>query len=128
MQVLQHRSAVPAVFARASSSTSKPTGKGKLTPTEKSKLLQKARRLRKGALNSYLDPKESGSAVIEPRKSGAYNVWEAAESDDEMLSRVVRSDDALEYVVPIVKKPKVKVRITSVVFSGHGVSNMLTTS
>jgi len=106
MQVLSQRSAVPAVFARASSSTSKPTGKGKLTPAEKSTLLQKSKRLRKGAFNSYLDPKESGSAVIERRKAAAYNVWEAAESD-----KAVRSDEVLEYVVPIVEKPKVKVRI-----------------
>jgi hypothetical protein len=111
MQVLQQRSAVPSVFARANSSTRKPTGKNKLTPAEKSKLLQKAKRLRKGALNSYLDPKEGGSAVIEPRKSCGYNVWEAAESDDEALSKIVRSEEAIEYVVPIVKKPKVKVRM-----------------
>lgn len=114
MQVLQQRSAVPSVFARANSSTHKHIGKGKLTLAEKSKLLQKAKRLRKGALNSYLDPKESGSAVIEPRKSCGYNVWEAPESDDEALSKIVRSEEAIEYVAPIVKKPKVKVRMIGI--------------
>lgn len=111
MQILQQRSAVPAVFARASIPASKLNQKGKITLTqaEKSKLLQKARRNRKGAFNSYLDPKESGSAVAEPRQSGNYNVWDAAESDDEALAQVIRSQEATEYLLPIVKKQKVKV-------------------
>lgn len=109
MQVLQSRSAIPAVFSRTSSSTSTPSGKIVITSAEKKRMLQKAKRMQKGAFNSYLDPTENGSAVVETRMTGEYNVWEKDASDDEKLAKVVKTPEAVEYILPILRKPKVKV-------------------
>ncbi|KAF8324128.1 P60-like protein [Clavulina sp. PMI_390] len=96
LQVLEQRSAVPAVFARSQTSSTS-SFKTKLSQEEKNRLLQKAKRNRKGAFNSYLDPKESGSAVVELRESGKYDVWTAEDSDDEALKKLITTEEANEY-------------------------------
>lgn len=104
LEILSMRSAVPAVSSRPRKELP-----NRLTPEEKSRLLQKAKRLRQGALNSYLDPKESGSAVVEPHVSGKYDVWEDIASDDERVLKRIKTRDATEYVLPLVQKPKIQV-------------------
>ena len=111
MQVLASRSAVPAVHSRARTSISSSTIR--LTHEEKAKLLQKTRRLRKGALNSYLDPTESGSTVIEPRTAGKYDVWNEMPSDDEKVVKRLKTNEAREYILPLVQKPKIKVSVSN---------------
>ncbi len=108
LQILQQRSAIPAIYSRLRPSDSVKSKKLKLSREEKSKL-QKARRLRRDALNSCQDPTEHGSVVAEPRISGRYDVWEKEGSDEERLVKKMKTDEAREYVLPVVKKPKVKV-------------------
>lgn len=71
-----------------------------------------------------LDPTESGSAAasigIVERVSGGYDVWTSKDEEDEKLAKVVRmdTDEVVEYLVPNVKKPKVKAP-TSLLPSRH---------
>lgn len=74
--------------------------------------------MRKGALNSFVDPTETGTAVanIEPRATGEYDAWdpEAVDSDEEeLMKKVPHTKDGEEYVIPLVKKVKVKVGFRS---------------
>lgn len=82
-KILAQRSAVPAVFSRPSSlsSSSASLKRKKLSHEEKGRLLQMGKRLRRGPLNSYVDPTEmgSGSAMLEVseavKNSGGYDIW-----------------------------------------------------
>ncbi|KAI0943675.1 hypothetical protein AcW1_002776 [Taiwanofungus camphoratus] len=78
-KIISQRSAVPAVFSRATSTSS--ALKRKLTHEEKGRLLRMGKRPRKGPFNAVIDPTElgAGSAMIEvseaAKKSGSYDVW-----------------------------------------------------
>ena len=101
LQILRQRSAVPAIHSRVRPSDSVKSRKLKLSREEKSKLLHKARKLRRG-----VPPTKHGSAVVEPRISGRYDVWEQEGSDEERLVKKMKTDEAREYVLPVVKKSK----------------------
>lgn len=108
---------MPPVHSKISSSKPSSTKKAVITSKEKARLLQKARRLRKGALNSYLDPRETGTAGANfvDRATGEYDAWdpEGFDSDEEDLKKKVpKTKEGEEYVMPIVKKSKVKVSET----------------
>ncbi|KAI9464053.1 tumor suppressor protein Gltscr2 [Lactarius psammicola] len=77
-QIITHRSAVPAVYARPRKSL--------VSARDKERLLRIARKDRRGPLNSIVDPSQpgEGSALLEVseavKKSGQYDVWSAAEA------------------------------------------------
>ncbi|KAH8990727.1 tumor suppressor protein Gltscr2 [Lactarius akahatsu] len=74
-QIITHRSAVPAVYARPRKSL--------VSARDKERLLRIARKDRRGPLNSIVDPSQpgAGSALLElseaVKKSGQYDVWSA---------------------------------------------------
>ncbi|TBU63459.1 P60-like protein [Dichomitus squalens] len=84
-KILAQRSAVPAVFSRASASSSSSTTKAEkrklVTHEDKSKLLRIGKKLRRGPFNAYVDPDQvgEGSAMLElseaAKKAGTYDVW-----------------------------------------------------
>lgn len=100
-KILSQRSAVPAVFSRATGESSKKR-KSLVTKEEKERLLRIAKRPRKGPFNAIMDPSEyaAGSAVVDVseavKQSGTYDAW-APESEMEIK-------DGLETVYK--KKPK----------------------
>jgi len=85
-KILSQRSAVPAVSSRT-------TKKSPVSYQQKGKLLQTARRPRRGPFNAIIDHTEfgAGSAPIDvseaAKKSGQYDIWE---EDIEMLDIKVR--------------------------------------
>jgi nucleolar protein 53 len=85
-KILSQRSAVPAVSSRT-------TKKSPVSYQQKGKLLQIARRPRRGPFNAIIDPTEfgAGSAPVDVseavKKSGQYDIWE---KDIEMLDIKVR--------------------------------------
>ncbi|KAF7309510.1 Ribosome biogenesis protein NOP53 [Mycena indigotica] len=103
-KILKERSAVPAVFSRPSTSSSKKR-KAHLTAEEKERLLRISKRPRKGPLNSLVDPTEfgNGSASLElseaVKLSGGYDAWAAVPPEE--------IKDGLETVQPKhIKAPK----------------------
>lgn len=105
LKVLSQRSALPAVFSRSSSSST--PKRIKLSHEEKGRLLRIGKRLRKGPLNSVIDPTEvgAGSAMLEvteaAKKSGTYDVWSSSQPLKEVEEVVGNAPG---------KKPDVKVR------------------
>jgi nucleolar protein 53 len=99
-KILAQRSAIPAVSSRSSASSSE-SKRSKLSHEEKSRLLRTAKRLRKGPLNSYVDPTELGAGSVAMdvseavKNSGAYDVWLAQDEMDTGNGR------------PVLAKPKV---------------------
>jgi hypothetical protein len=85
-KILSQRSAVPAVISRVAK-------KPPVSYKQKGKLLQIARRARRGPFKAIIDPTEfgAGSALIDVseavKKSGKYDIWE---EDIEMLDIKVR--------------------------------------
>ncbi|EIN14662.1 P60-like protein [Punctularia strigosozonata HHB-11173 SS5] len=94
-QLLAQRSAVPAVTSRTFTTPSD-SKKRKLSHEEKARLLRTAKKLRKGPLNSYVDPTElgAGSATIDVseavKNSGGYNVWETKEESNDVEEEIPR--------------------------------------
>lgn len=88
-KILAQRSAVPAVYSRPTTSTKRKAG-ARLTQEEKARLLRIGKRLRKGPLNSYIDPTEfaAGSAMLEVseavKSSGSYDAWAEVEEEEEL--------------------------------------------
>ncbi|KDQ56539.1 hypothetical protein JAAARDRAFT_131965 [Jaapia argillacea MUCL 33604] len=101
-KILNQRSAVPAVFSRGADSSI--IKKRKLTHEDKERLLRIGRRMRKGPLNTVMDPTDfgKGSAILDVteavKSSGTYDVWEANDSEEEEVK------DGLEHL----KKRKAK--------------------
>lgn len=102
-RILAQRSAVPAVTTRVTSTNN--LKRKKLTHEEKDRLLRIGKRMRKGPLNSVIDPTEvgAGSALMEVseavKNSGGYDVWGSGDETDE------DQED-----VPIQKKVAIRVR------------------
>lgn len=106
-KVLAQRSAVPAVFSRPTSTSANKRKAGpKISHEEKGRLLRIGKRIRRGPLNSALDPTEfgAGSAILEVseavKNSGGYDPW-AMEVEEE----VEELKDGMETV----QKLKIKV-------------------
>ncbi|KAF7973063.1 hypothetical protein HWV62_16242 [Athelia sp. TMB] len=105
-KILAARSAVPAVFSRPQLPTvgTKRKAGPYISPEEKARLLRIGKRLRKGPLNSAMDPTEfgAGSAILEvseaAKSSGRYDPW-AVEAITEL-----EMPDGMETV----HKPKIK--------------------
>ncbi|PIL29159.1 hypothetical protein GSI_09208 [Ganoderma sinense ZZ0214-1] len=85
-KILAQRSAVPAVFSRATSSsvsTSKPEKRKAVSHEEKGRLLRMGKKLRRGPLDAYVDPDQvgEGSAMLElseaAKNAGSYDIWAA---------------------------------------------------
>ncbi|RDX45800.1 P60-like protein [Lentinus brumalis] len=81
-KILSQRSAVPAVFSRATENAAKAGTKRKVvTHDEKTRLLRMGKRLRQGPFNAYVDPNQvgEGSAMLElseaAKEAGKYDVW-----------------------------------------------------
>lgn len=121
-KILAQRSAIPPVLSRPLSDDSK-RPRSKITHDEKGRLLRIGKRNVKGPFNALVDPTElgAGSALFEPteavKKSGTYDVW----SDTLDQSSVTIKDkgkykDPEEFLIPLVTKPKVKVRLCSLYY------------
>ena len=80
-KILSQRSAVPAVFSRATENAVAGTKRKAVTHDDKSRLLRMGKRLRKGPFNAFVDPNQvgEGSAMLElseaAKKAGTYDVW-----------------------------------------------------
>lgn len=107
-KILAARSAVPAVFSRPYLPSTKRKAGPYISPEEKARLLRIGKRLRKGPLNSVMDPTEfgAGSALLEvseaARMSGGYDPW----GGDSAQVEEAEMPDGMETV----HKPKIKVR------------------
>ena len=105
-KILSQRSAVPAVLSRPNAPSATKRKAGSLSHDEKARLLRIGKRMRKGPLNSYIDPAEfgAGSAILEVsqavKQSGGYDAWADVDVEE------VEVKDGLETV----RKVKVKVR------------------
>jgi nucleolar protein 53 len=89
-KILAQRSAVPAVISRTTSTNTKKRKSLSVSHEDKARLLRVTKRLRRGPLNSYIDPTQpgQGSALMDVsdavRKSGRYDAWaDAAEEKEE---------------------------------------------
>ncbi|KAL5514609.1 hypothetical protein ACEPAG_1925 [Sanghuangporus baumii] len=106
---LTHRSAIPAVFSRASAAPAKKYIR--ITQEEKKRLLRIAQRKRQGPLNSIEDTTKlgQGSALLEPshavKQSGTYDVW-ASQVQGDPHANV--DEEKKEFLLPPVEKPSVK--------------------
>lgn len=102
-KILAQRSAVPAVLPRATAQKRK----SGVSYEDKSRLLRAGKRLRRGPLNSYVDPTElgQGSASTEvsnaAKKSGGYDAWTDEVSDSDAEERFADNPEQ-------VKKRKVR--------------------
>lgn len=102
-KILAQRSAVPAVFARTTSST--PLKRKKISHEEKERLLRIAKRPRRGPFNAVMDHTEvgAGSALLElseaAKSSGQYDVWGQPE-------------EVIEDIVDAVTDKKAKVKVS----------------
>lgn len=82
-KILSQRSAVPAVFSRATSENAHAAGvkRKAVTYDEKTRLLKMGKKLRRGPFDAFVDPNQvgEGSAVLElseaAKKAGTYDVW-----------------------------------------------------
>ena len=101
-KILSQRSAVPAVFSRATpSENAGPAGSKRkaVTHDDKTRLLRMSKRLRRGPFNAFVDPNQlgEGSAMLElseaAKTAGTYDVWE--EEASRSLSVKVRVPNAL---------------------------------
>ncbi|KAF8512198.1 ribosome biogenesis protein Nop53/GLTSCR2 [Gautieria morchelliformis] len=109
-KILAQRSALPAVFSRASQ---KPHTL--VSREEKGRLLRMGKRKVKGPFNSFLDPSQlgAGSAMLEPteavKRSGTYNVWEdtSAAARDRVKGKGKYTDPE-EFLLPLVSRPSIK--------------------
>jgi len=114
-KVLAQRSALPAVFSKAPIQH-----RSSITHEEKDRLLRIGRRNVKGPFNALIDidPTEfgAGSAILEPteavKKSGTYDVWtETADGEPKPLKEKVKFKDPNDFLLPLVVRPRVKVRL-----------------
>ena len=90
-KILAQRSAVPAVFSRATSSSAststKPEKRKVVSHDEKGRLLRMGKKLRRGPFDAYVDPDQvgEGSAMLElseaAKKAGSYDIWDEEVSE-----------------------------------------------
>ncbi|KDN34251.1 LOW QUALITY PROTEIN: hypothetical protein RSAG8_12660, partial [Rhizoctonia solani AG-8 WAC10335] len=108
VEMLAKRSAVPAVHSRASFPTPAPSGSSKprirVSAAEMARPARVAHRT-KGPLGDaqgrYNLP--TSEAV---KRSGKYDVWASEDPDEALLMRAMRTPEAKEYLLPIVKSHK----------------------
>ncbi|KAG8921290.1 hypothetical protein FRC03_002639 [Tulasnella sp. 419] len=123
--ILAARSAIPSVSSRSKAPSfalpkKAAPGAKRLSNEEKQRLLKIARRKHKGPFNSYVDPTQfgAGSAIMTPseavKESGKYDIWDEDHSDEEFVkdlqakSSTLDEEDVREYLIPLVKKLRVK--------------------
>lgn len=111
-KILAQRSAIPAVFSRASERPHT-----KISHEEKGRLLRMGKRKVKGPFNAIVDPGKlgAGSAMLEPteavKKSGTYNVWGATTgAAHDTIKGKGKYRDPEEFLLPLVSRPTIKVR------------------
>ncbi|KAI8989067.1 ribosome biogenesis protein Nop53/GLTSCR2 [Trametes punicea] len=109
-KILSERSAVPAVFSRATPS-SKPEKRKLVSHEDKSRLLRMSKRLRKGPFNAYVDPNQvgEGSAMLElseaAKKAGTYDVWTEDVPDRPKVKAPHTEHPRTHIVLPAVPSP-----------------------
>jgi nucleolar protein 53 len=111
-KILAQRSAIPAVFSRASQ---KPHTL--VSREEKGRLLRMGKRKVKGPFNTFVDTSQlgAGSAMLEPteavKQSGTYNVWDdTSEAARDRVKGKGKYHDPDEFLLPLVSRPTIKVR------------------
>jgi nucleolar protein 53 len=81
-KILSQRSAIPAVFSRHSSVAKRK--RSTVTHEEKGRLLQIAKRQRRGPFNAVMAPEENVMELSETvKRSGGYDPWEQGEDAQE---------------------------------------------
>ncbi|KAF9531185.1 ribosome biogenesis protein Nop53/GLTSCR2 [Crepidotus variabilis] len=124
-KILAQRSAVPAVFSRTSSGSTK--RKAAITREDKERMLRVAKRPRKGPFNSILDPSEyaSGSTVFglseAVKTSGAYDPW-AAQPPPKQVKDGLETVEKRMPKAPVVAKTTDLIDIPAVVEPHQGTS------
>ncbi|KAF8688674.1 Nop53 (60S ribosomal biogenesis), partial [Rhizoctonia solani] len=107
MELLARRSAVPAVHSRVSiptptSESSKP--RIRVSAAEKARLLRIAHRT-KNPLEA-IQGRSNLPASEAVKRSGKYDVWASEDPDEVSLMHAMRTSEAKEYLLPIVKSHK----------------------
>lgn len=134
-KILAQRSAVPAVFARATTDTVK---RKRLSHEEKGRLLRIGKRARKGPFNAIMDHAElgAGSALLEVseavKQSGQYDVWGAGqdaeegerEGDEGNDSDLAEADPSAQrlFKAPTLPNPRQHIHLSAVVAPHEGMS------
>ncbi|CAE6440221.1 unnamed protein product [Rhizoctonia solani] len=106
MEMLAKRSAVPAVHSRASFPTPTPSGFTKprirVSAAERARLARIAHRTKNPLeVADYRSNLPASEAV---KRSGKYDVWASEDPDEASLVRAMRTSEAKEYLLPIVKR------------------------
>ncbi|KAF8607405.1 P60-like protein [Ceratobasidium sp. AG-I] len=106
-QILSERSAVPAVFSRpflsSNSDSDAPKPRTRMSASERARLSRLAHRSK--------DPLEGRSKMAASeavRLSGKYDVWAVDGSDEAALVRAMKTEEAKEYLLPIVRSHKAR--------------------
>lgn len=107
LEILSQRSAVPAVHSRASIPTPGPSDSTKsgvrVSAAERARLAKIAHRpLRSAQGQSNLPVSEA------VKRSGKYDVWATEDPDEVALVRAMRTSEAKEYLLPIVRSHKAR--------------------
>ncbi|CCO33636.1 putative protein C22F8,09 [Rhizoctonia solani AG-1 IB] len=108
IELLARRSAVPAVHSRASVPNPAPSGSLKprirVSAAEKARLLRTAHRT-KNPLEA-VQGRSNLPASEAVKRSGKYDVWASEDPDEASLVHSMRTSEAKEYLLPIVKSHK----------------------
>jgi hypothetical protein len=111
IELLARRSAVPAVHSRASVPNPAPSGSLKprirVSAAEKARLLRTAHRT-KNPLEA-VQGRSNLPASEAVKRSGKYDVWASENPDEASLVHSMRTSEAKEYLLPIVKSHKSRV-------------------
>ncbi|KAL5639809.1 hypothetical protein ACGC1H_006401 [Rhizoctonia solani] len=108
VEMLAKRSAVPAVHSRASFPTPTPSGSIKprirISAAEKAQLARIAHRTKNPLEAAHGRSNLPASEAV--KRSGKYDVWASEDPDEVSLMRAMRTHEAKEYLLPIVKSHK----------------------
>ncbi|CAE6424386.1 unnamed protein product [Rhizoctonia solani] len=108
VELLNKRSAVPPVHSRASFPTPAPSAPSKphirVSTAEKARLARIAHRTKNPLETAQSRSNLPASEAV--RRSGKYDVWASKDPDEVSLMHAMRTDEAKEYLLPIVKSHK----------------------
>ncbi|CAE6453815.1 unnamed protein product [Rhizoctonia solani] len=108
VEMLAQRSAVPAVQSRASVPTPTPSGSSKprirVSAAERARLARIAHRTKNPLEAAQGRSNLPASEAV--KRSGKYDVWASEDPDEARLMRAMRTPEAKEYLLPIVKSHK----------------------
>ncbi|KAH7337530.1 ribosome biogenesis protein Nop53/GLTSCR2 [Rhizoctonia solani] len=108
VELLNKRSAVPPVHSRVSFPTPTPSASSKshirVSAAEKTRLARIAHRTKNPLETAQSRSNLPASEAV--RRSGKYDVWASKDPDEALLMHAMRTNEAKEYLLPIVKSHK----------------------